>query len=312
MAHPRAALPPGLVGSAFSVADGRRAGLTVDQLRRSSLRSPTRGVRTGAPPPGSSDLLGRCRELLPVLPSDAVFCHVTALGLLGADLPWGTDLDGPLHVQVGPASSWPRRHGVRAHSRSTADVRSWRLPGGVRVLVPELVWVQLGAHLEVPELVVLGDALLRRRDALSHVDRLRSAVAGLPAGTRGARRLRAAAGHVRARTDSPMESRLRWLLVDAGLRCPEVNVPVRGPDGSVVAMPDLSYVPERVAVEYDGDVHRTSRTVWRRDVTRRQALEALGWRVVSCTADDVIHHPARAVAWVRSALARASAPSRLQ
>ncbi|WP_282946609.1 endonuclease domain-containing protein [Cellulomonas endometrii] len=310
MTHPRAALPAALSGAAFTVAEGRRAGLTVDQLRRTSLRAPTRGVRTGAPAP--DDLLGRCRELLPVLPPDAVFCHVTALGLLDVDLPWHLDPAGPLHVQVGPAASWPRRRGVRAHSRSTADVRSWALPGGVRVLAPELAWVQLGGELDVPELVVLGDALLRRREALSRLDRLQATVAGLPAGTRGVRRLRSAAVHVRARTDSPMESRLRWLLVDAGLRCPDVNVPVRGPDGSVVAMPDLSYVQERVAVEYDGDVHRTSRAVWRRDVARRQALEALGWRVVSCTADDVLHHPARAVAWVRAALSRAATPSSLQ
>jgi very-short-patch-repair endonuclease len=164
----------------------------------------------------------------------------------------------------------------------------------------------------VPELVVLGDALLRRRDALSHLNRLKAAVAGLPAGTRGARRLRAAVEHLRPRTDSPMESRLRWLLVDAGLPCPAVNALVRTPDGSVVAMPDLSYEQERVAVEYDGDVHRTSKTVWRRDVARRQGLEALGWRVVSCTADDVLRHPARPVAWVRSALSRTPAASRLQ
>jgi hypothetical protein len=312
MAHPRALLPQNLSGSAFSVAEGRAAGLSVDQLRRASLRSPTRGVRTDAPPPDAGDLLGRCRELLPVLPPDAVFCHVTALELLDVDLPWGMDSDGPLHVQVGQAASRPRRRGVRAHSRCTTDVRSWTLRGGVRVLVPELVWVQLGAELDVPELVVLGDALLRRRNALSHLDRLKATVAGLPAGTRGARRLRAAVGHLRAHTDSPMESRLRWLLVDAGLPCPAVNALVRAPDGSVVAMPDLSYELERVAVEYDGDVHRTSKTMWRRDVARRQSLEALGWRVVSCTADDVLHHPERAIAWVRSALTRTLTTSRLQ
>lgn len=101
-----------------------------------------------------------------------------------------------------------------------------------------------------------------------------------------------------------MESRLRWILVQAGLPCPEVNTLVRSDDGWVVAMPDLAYVRERVAVEYDGDVHRTDRDTWRRDVARRQALEALDWRVVTCTADDVLRHPDRPVAWVRRALHR--------
>jgi very-short-patch-repair endonuclease len=71
-------------------------------------------------------------------------------------------------------------------------------------------------------------------------------------------------------------------------------------------MPDLSYPEQRVAVEYDGDVHRTDRTVWRRDVVRRQELESLGWRVITCTADDVLRHPDRPVSWVRRALARTS------
>lgn len=104
-----------------------------------------------------------------------------------------------------------------------------------------------------------------------------------------------------------MESRLRWMLVDAGLPCPEVNALVRSPGGEVIAMPDLSYPEQRVAVEYDGDVHRTDRRTWMRDIAKRQSLEALGWRVITCTAQDVLHHQDRALAWIRRALARSRA-----
>ncbi len=104
---------------------------------------------------------------------------------------------------------------------------------------------------------------------------------------------------VRPRTDSPMESRLRWEIVRSGLPCPVVNYLVRGVGGEVVAMPDLAYPRWRIAIEYDGDVHRTDRRTWRRDIARRQALESLGWRVITCTADYVLRTPDRALAWIR-------------
>ncbi|GIG37295.1 DUF559 domain-containing protein [Cellulomonas pakistanensis] len=299
----RAPLPPPLAARSFTVAEGRDAGLTPAQLRRASLRAPTRGLRIGAPEPEPDDVARRCREVAPALPPGALFCHMTALALLGVDAPLGLDPDGPLHVQVGPGCTLPRRVGVRGHVRSRADVPSRRV-AGVDVLAPEGVVVQLAAALPPRELVVLGDALVRRRRPVCRLDDLVATVAALPPGTRGVRRLREALRHVRPGTDSPMETRLRWLLVQAGLPCPEVNVLVRDSSGWVVAMPDLAYVRERVAIEYDGDVHRTDRATWRRDIARRQALESLGWRVVTCTADDVLRHPDRAVAWVRRALRR--------
>lgn len=313
MAHPRAVLPPALAGAPFSVPDGRAAGLSAGQLRRASLRAPTRGVRTDSvDPPPAQDVLARCRELVPALPVGTVFCHVTALELYGVDLPHGLPPAGPIHVQVAPGTTPPRRAGVRSHRRPTSDVAARTVHRGVRVLVPELVWVQLAGVLPVRELVVLGDALVRRKRPLCGSGSLASTVAALAPGTRGIRRVREALDLVRERTDSPMESRLRWILVEAGLPCPVVNPMVRTTDGYLAAMPDLAYVPERVAIEYDGDIHRTNRAVWRRDIARRQALEALGWRVITCTADDVLRTPDRTASWVRAALSRATRTPRSQ
>ncbi|TKR26668.1 DUF559 domain-containing protein [Cellulomonas hominis] len=299
----RAPLPPPLTSRPFTVAEGRDAGLSPAQLRRASLRAPTRGVRSAAVAPAPDDVVRRCHDVVPVLPLGTVFCHVTALALLDVPLPVGLDARGPLHVQVGPGCTPPRRAGVRSHVRPARDVGS-RVVSGLPVLAPEAVLVQLAATVPARELVVLGDALVRRRRPLCTPAGLAAAVEALPPGTRGVRRLREAVQHVRPGTDSPMESRLRWILVQAGLPCPEVNTLVRSEDGWVVAMPDLAYVRERVAIEYDGDVHRTDRDTWRRDIARRQALEALGWRVITCTADDVLRHPDRLVAWVRRALRR--------
>jgi hypothetical protein len=236
-----------------------------------------------------------------------VFCHVTALALLGVDLPFGVDPLAGMHVQVGPGTSWPRRAHLVGHRRSVRDVPVLTLPGDIRVLLPEHAWVQLPGDVQPRELVVAADALMRRHGGVCRPDQLDRAVADLRPGTRGVRRLRAALERARPGTDSCMETRLRWVLVEAGLPCPAVNQLVRAPDGTVVALPDLSYPAHRVAVEYDGDVHRTHRATWRRDITRRQELEAHGWRVVTCTADDVLRSPDRLVTWVRRALARAAA-----
>jgi hypothetical protein len=297
-------LPDALRRSAFTVATGRAAGLTPTQLRRASLRSPTHGVRSADPPRTRDDLHGRCRDLLPALPPDALFSHTTALALLGVAMPSGWDPEEPVHVQVGPGTSRVRRRGVVAHRRSSTDARRWTLAGGIPVVAPVVAWTQVGALMPRDELVVLGDALVRRRDPLSTTDAMAAEVDALPPRARGLIVLRAALPLVRAHTDSPMETRLRLLLVRDGLPCPVVNLLVRAPDGTVVAMPDLAYPREHIAIEYDGDVHRTDPATWRRDVARRQGLEALGWRVISCTADDVLRRPDRPAAWVRAALTR--------
>jgi hypothetical protein len=306
MPHPPGSLPPSLAGRAFTVGEGHAAGLTREQMRRRSLRSPTRGVRATGDAPGRRDVTARCLELAPVLPADAVFCHITALALLGVDPPRGADPAGPLHVQTGPRSSRVRRPDVVAHRRADDAVATWRLRSGLRVLAPGLAWAQLATALPLGELVVAGDGLLRRRRPISTREELAAVIEGLPRGARGVRRLRDAFTFVRAGTDSPMETRLRVLLVLAGLPCPEVNVPVRDRWGDIAAMPDLSYPEQRVAIEYDGDVHRVDQRVWRRDIARRQVMESLGWRVITCTSDDVHRTPDRTASWVRVALARAS------
>ena len=93
---------------------------------------------------------------------------------------------------------------------------------------------------------------------------------------------------------------------------PQVNVPVLDEDGRFVALSDMVYVAERVAIEYDGDVHRTDARTWRRDVAKRQWLEDLGWRTVVATADDVYRHPSRLVARVAALLRSRAVPGRAE
>jgi very-short-patch-repair endonuclease len=145
--------------------------------------------------------------------------------------------------------------------------------------------------------VVLGDAILGRGQ--SSLDALARIAAGARH-RRGVRLLRLALPLLEPRTDSPMETRLRLLLVRAGLPRPEANRDVVV-DGEWIARPDLSYPGVRIAIEYDGDHHR-SRRQWRSDRARRQLLEDAGWVVLEFTADDVLRRPEATVERVRRAL----------
>lgn len=296
-------VPRTLAGrSSFTRAEGRAAGMTDWDLDGGSLRRPTHGVLSARPAPAAADVEARCRELVPALPPGTVFSHVTALDLLGVDRPRGLLRPGDIHVQVPPGTRTLRRQGVRSSTRST-PLETVVLSAGLRVLPPDQLWIQLATELSADELVVLGDAMLRRQGALTTLADLGHAADGLPPGTRGRRRVHGALPRLRQGTDSCQETRLRLALVDGGLPCPEVNRPVVDAGGRFVALPDLSYPDRRVAVEYDGDVHRTDARTWRRDIARRQALEHGGWRLITCTADDV-RAPDRALTWIRAALAR--------
>jgi hypothetical protein len=297
------ALPQGLVGRPFTLAEGRAAGLSPWALDGSGLRAPTRGVRTAENAPAAGDVAARCRELLPVLPPEAVFSHVTGLHLLGIDRPRGLRRPDDIHLEVPSTRYRPRRRGVTSHHSTTSAQLPAVLRGGLPVVPAPRLWVQLAGELDDAEVVVLGDAMLRRGSAQTGLGDLEREVAHLAPRTRGLHRLRLALPRLRAGTDSCQETRLRLALVGSGLPCPQVNRPVLDGAGRFVALPDLSYPERSVAIEYDGDVHRTEPRAWRRDVARRQLLEHAGWRQITCTADDV-RDPTRAVAWIRSALDR--------
>jgi hypothetical protein len=103
--------------------------------------------------------------------------------------------------------------------------------------------------------------------------------------------------------ESAMETRLRLLLIRAGLPAPVLQHRLEDDRGQTFARLDLAYVAQRLGVEYDGQHHFEGRAV-RRDLRRQNALRSFGWSLLRFNADDVLHHPGRLVAEVRAALAR--------
>jgi Protein of unknown function (DUF559) len=118
-------------------------------------------------------------------------------------------------------------------------------------------------------------------------------------GARGLRRLRAALPLVDDGAASPRETWLRLLLIDAGLPVPTTQIPVHE-NWRLVAVLDMGWEKYKVAVEYDGDHHRTNRRQYAKDQRRLRTLEAIGWIIIRVSAQDAPHDVLRRV---RAALA---------
>ncbi|MCV7168178.1 hypothetical protein [Mycobacterium stomatepiae] len=175
---------------------------------------------------------------------------------------------------------------------------------GRAVTTPERTAFDIGRRGAVHSAVARLDTLARAT-GFKVDDVLR--VAACHPRTPGLRRLEAALKLVDAGAQSPRESYLRLLLIDAGLPRPQTQIPVLGVDGIPVAYLDLGWEDCMVAVEYDGDHHRTDRRQYIKDIRRLEMLAEMGWIVVRVVAED---RPAAVVRRVRAAIATSSVRSR--
>ena len=171
---------------------------------------------------------------------------------------------------------------------------------GLAVTTPERTAFDIGRRGAVHSAVVRLDALARAT-GFKVDDVLR--VAKCHPRSPGLRRLETALELVDPGAQSPRESYLTLLLIDAGLPRPQTQIPVPGMDGIPVAYLDLGWEELMVAVEYDGDHHRTDRRQYVKDIRRQEMLERMGWIIVRVVAED---SPANVLRRVRCALAASS------
>jgi hypothetical protein len=158
--------------------------------------------------------------------------------------------------------------------------------------------LDLATCLDLVALVVLGDSLIKagRTTAAALRD------TALSWRGRGAKLARRAGRYVRDGVDSGMETRLRMLLVLAGLPAPEVNFILRHPDGSWWMRFDLCYPSLKLIIEYDGRQHAQDDDQWLHDLKRREALDRMGWRIIAVTRHDYYDTPEEVLRRVRDAL----------
>jgi very-short-patch-repair endonuclease len=120
-------------------------------------------------------------------------------------------------------------------------------------------------------------------------------------GRRGMKSARSALELIDDGAQSPKETWLRLLLIRAGLPTPQTQIAVRNEWGYAEAYLDMGWENMKIAVEYDGDQHRTDRAQYVKDIRRLAMLERRGWLVIRVIAED---YPDDIVRRVREAFAR--------
>jgi len=223
--------------------------------------------------------------------------HATATRVLGVPIPTLPEE----HVTVTDALYRRAPRGVRCHVRPGASTMR---RGGLTVSAPGQLFVELAELLSLVDLVVAGDHLVRRFPVTPA--QLLEACAAVPG--RPGWEARRAASYVRGRVDSPMETRLRMLLVLAGLPEPQVNPTLRAADGQPLRRYDLCWPGARLVVEYDGRHHAIDLDRWEADVERREEVADDGYRIITVTSRGLHRTPGRTVRRVHAVLADSGLP----
>ncbi|MFT4136254.1 endonuclease domain-containing protein [Microbacterium sp.] len=304
--------------TAFRVGELRRDGLSRRRIDDPGWERPFAGLRAVADRVDHDehprDLARRrlrraARHFAAHMHTGEFFSHQTAAVLWGLPGLAPDDLD----VSVLAPARAPRGRGVRGHQLSPKQVGTTVTPdGGLRITTPASTWAQLGglvrhpydltaiadAIIRIPRMpgpwgVPPGDALATRADLAVELERGRRI---------GINALRGALARCRQGASSSPETWTRLTIVDAGLPEPELDHDVYDETGRFVGCVDLAYPERWIAIEYEGDHHRTDPAQWNRDIAKYDRLAELGWRVIRVTRAMLFTAPGELTARVRSAL----------
>ncbi|MGU3499382.1 hypothetical protein [Mycobacterium sp. C31M] len=153
---------------------------------------------------------------------------------------------------------------------------------GIPVTTPERTAFDLGRYQDRSEALARLDALQRATpfrpdDVLVLAQRYR--------GARGLKQLRELLPLVDGGAESPRESRLRLLFLDAGF--PDLTTQIQVFDGTrPLRRLDMGWEELMVAAEYDGEHHQADRYQYLKDLRVLPQVERLGWTVLRVVKED--------------------------
>jgi hypothetical protein len=285
----RARLPVELVARPFTLADAIRAGLDRWHLEGANWRRLGPGVYACAGLPDTPQLRLEAARLR--LPPTAVFSGLAAAWLHGLDVV----ACEPIEVTIPKGAGVSARSGlvVRRAAIAPAEIVNLR---GMRATSILRTLSDLCIRLSVKEAVVIADMALHSR--LTGLADLNS-FALSRAQCVGVANLRRVASLADPAAESPMETRLRMVIVLGGLPRPQAQVSLHDGRGRFLGRPDLYYPDHHLGLEYDGGVHRISLA---EDNRRQNRLLAAGIRLLRFTAGDVLHNPDSITTQVRAML----------
>lgn len=270
------------------------AALAAHQISRHELRSRYAAIHQDVYVP-------RDAELTPVLRAKACWLRSRRRGILAgfsaAAVHGAKWIDPALPATI-----------IDTNRRPAAGVHVWAgcieddeigVVDSMRLTTPARTALDLARRYPLGVAVAAVDALaqaveLKLADVELLVDRYE--------GHRGIKAARTALGLVDGGAQSPKETWLRLLLLRAGFPRPQTQIAVRNDWGWAEAYLDMGWEDIKLAVEYDGDQHRSSRYQYVKDIRRLEKLEHhYGWIVVRVVAED---HPDDIIRRVGDARAR--------
>jgi hypothetical protein len=274
-------VPSALRTGPFTQEEAIRVGVTRKQLRGAAYCRLGSGLYRWAGLKESPHL--KLTAVARRLPAGAAFSGRTAAWLHGLDV----EPCDPIEVIC-------RGHRAGASVIRAALTReSIVMQRGLPTTSPLRTVVDLGGRDPLTEGVVAADMF--RHAGLVTIAQLRTYITQHP-GAKGIARLRRVVDLAEPKSESAMETRLRMLLVLAGLPRPEVQGSIHDDQGNFLGRPDLLYRDRRLAIEFDGGNHR-DRIV---DDNRRQnRIIGAGYRLLRFTASDVYRTPGSVVMQVR-------------
>jgi hypothetical protein len=222
-------IPAELTRGPFTLAEARQAGLDRWHLDGGSWRRIGPSIYAWAGLAQSPELMLSAACLR--LPTTAAFSGQTAAWLHGIDM----NPCDPIEVTVPPGSGVSGRSGLLVRraalpDRDVVGVRGWRATTINRTLT------DLCSHLSMTEAVVVVDSALHARIAdLAMLKRYSAASSRCVRLAKSRRAIRLA----EPASESPMESRLRMLLVLGGLPRPQAQVSLTDRKGRFLGRPDL-------------------------------------------------------------------------
>lgn len=293
--HPLLELSARRRGGVFTVDDARRAGYGPDDVRSAVRTRAWHRLRRGVYVPTAQwlalaeDLRARhlllCAAALAVLDPGPVLSHASAARYHHLVLPRGTDDD----VRLTHTGEWRCGRGYRIAAAALpaedlVDAGPFRVTSAARTLV------DCARDWPLVDAVVAMDAAVQDRRvgraALEAAVLRQTHWVGIGVAAR-------ALGLADGRAESPLETRGRLALLEAGLPRPELQVELHGA-GGFLGRVDAWYDEAAVAVEFDGRVKyaaprdgRAPEAVLWEEKRREDRIRDHGVRVVRVTGEDL-------------------------
>ncbi|MFV0252992.1 MAG: type IV toxin-antitoxin system AbiEi family antitoxin [Beutenbergiaceae bacterium] len=284
------------------------------RVRRGAYRRPAAGEQRWQSQ--QRDTLARCVAVAERLECEFAFSHQTAALLLG----WPVAMQPQVHLTQTSHPSKCRQDDLTRHFASTLPEQDLTRVHGLPVTSPERTLLDCARILPAPEGLIVCDGGLRVLASMSNFDRIdslerqavlrRALLARLSAlgPVRNVVRARAVLRHADGLSQSPGESRVRWLGLAIGLPEPTLQWQVTC-DGDRY-FTDIAWLGEQwtVAAEYDGAIKYGTASATPQALVaekiREDRIRATGAAVVRFTSSDLAD-----LAGARSRLLAAFPPS---